>query len=69
MAGIELHLLAFMRFARYRSRSGEIVSSCFETAYQLGFVRHAAAVVRPLNSVAAAGSCTPMCRLIQINDK
>ena len=51
-------VVAFMRFARNRSRSGAIVWSSFDTAYQLGLERQAAAVVRPLNSDVAADSCT-----------
>ena len=37
-------VVAFMRLARKRSSSGEVVRSCRETAYQHGFDRHAATV-------------------------
>ena len=40
-------VLAPIRFAMKRSRSGSIVRSSVETAYQLGFDRHAACVVLP----------------------
>src|ERR1700723_1387696 len=40
-----------MRFAMKRWRSGSMVRSSVETAYQLGFERHAAWVVLPASSV------------------
>jgi hypothetical protein len=35
-----------------------MVSSSFDTAYQLGLLRQAAAVVRPAKMAAAVGHCT-----------
>src|SRR2546425_13108890 len=35
-------VFAFIRFARKRSNSGDVVRSCVETAYQVGLVFHAA---------------------------
>src|ERR1700730_3696701 len=45
-------VVAFMRLARKRSRSGLIVRSCFDTAYHDGLERHAVVVVFSLVSVA-----------------
>src|SRR5258707_2139925 len=47
-----------MRFARKRSRSGLIVLSSLDTAYQDGFECHAAAVVRPAKIDAAVDPCS-----------
>jgi len=47
-----------MRSATNRSSSGEVVRSSFETAYQLGFSRQAATVVRLANNVSVIGPCT-----------
>src|SRR5258705_9533513 len=51
-------VVAFIRFARKRCRSGLIVRSCFETAYHDGLDRHAATVVFSLVSVATVDACT-----------
>src|SRR5205085_4043094 len=51
-------VVAFMRLARNRSRSGLMVWSCLDTAYHDGLERQAAAVVRPANNETAVGSCT-----------
>src|SRR5882672_10397578 len=51
-------VVAFMRLARNRSRSGLMVWSCLDTAYQDGLERHAATVVRPAKIEAAVGHCT-----------
>src|SRR3954453_1995623 len=45
-------VFAFMRLARKRSSSGEVVRSCLETAYQDGFERQPATVVLAANKVA-----------------
>src|SRR5882762_2705478 len=51
-------VVAFIRLARNRSRSGLMVWSCLETAYHDGFECQAATLVRPANSETAVGSCT-----------
>ncbi|MNI84042.1 hypothetical protein D3C73_1409070 [compost metagenome] len=51
-------VLAFMRLARKRSRSGLMVWSRLDTAYHDGLLRQAAAVVRSVNRVLAIGCCT-----------
>src|SRR6266403_1488103 len=49
-------VVALMRFAMKRSRSGLIVRSSAETAYQLGFDRHAAWVVMSASNVRLNGT-------------
>src|SRR5262249_33394230 len=51
-------VLAAIRFAMKRWRSGLIVRSSVETAYQLGFDRHAAWVVLPVSRDLLNGHCT-----------
>src|SRR5258708_30819888 len=51
-------VVAFMRLARNRSRSGLMVWSSFDTAYQDGFECQAAAVVRPAKIDAAVDPCS-----------
>src|SRR3569833_1797306 len=51
-------VVAFMRLARKRSKSGLMVPSFFDTAYQLGLECHAASVVRPAKIEAAVGHWT-----------
>ncbi len=51
-------VFAFIRFARKRSNSGEVVRSCVETAYQVGLIFHAACVVLEANNVAEIRPCT-----------
>jgi len=51
-------VFAPMRLAMKRSRSGLIVRSSVETAYPLGFVRHAACAVRPASSRGATSAET-----------
>src|SRR5258705_12586087 len=50
-------VVAFIRFARKRCRSGLIVRSCFETAYHDGLDRQAATLVFSLVSVATLEAC------------
>jgi hypothetical protein len=51
-------VVAFIRSARKRSSSGEVVRSRRETAYQDGFVRQAATVVRSWKSDSETRPCT-----------
>jgi hypothetical protein len=51
-------VLAFKRFAVKCSRSGLIVRSSVETAYQLGFERQAVCVVFPEKSLSEIGPWT-----------
>src|SRR5258705_11878808 len=55
-------VVAFIRFARKRCRSGLIVRSCFETAYHDGLERHAATLVFSLVSVGTLGACAAYSR-------
>src|SRR5262249_13960239 len=51
-------VLAPMRLAMKRWRSGSMVRSSVDTAYQLGFDRHAACVVLPESNSLWNGHCT-----------
>ena len=51
-------VVAFMRLARKRSSSGEVVRSCRETAYQHGFDRQAATVTLSVKRVSEMRPCT-----------